>query len=92
MGGAREGRSVSLWESVVSFGSVVMAALWALALMLIGIGWWIESPALGQFGIWFVAVASVLTVIRDNQRTRRMLARPGEHVGPLGSTTRLRRD
>jgi len=79
---------MSMWEPEVSSGGIMIAVTWTLAPTLIIVGWAIDVEALGQLGIVVSAAAASLTVIRDNQRTRRMLQRPGEVASPL----RMKRD
>jgi hypothetical protein len=72
-----------VWESGVSVGAMVMYGLWGVAFSLVGAGWMLEAAAVGQYGIVSSALAAAMTVMRDNQRTRRMLARPDERVAPI---------
>jgi hypothetical protein len=48
---------------------------WATSLALVLVGWGFDIPGLRALGIWVCAVAGVLSIIRDNQHTRRMLNR-----------------
>ena len=71
-----------MWESGVSVGCLVMWSLWIGAFGLIAAGW-IGGQELQNLGLALSALAAALTVMRDNQRTRRMLRREGERVAPL---------
>lgn len=73
------------WESGVSMAAVVMVTLWVGAFGIIATGWTLHMSSLGQMGLAISALAACLTIIRDNQRTRRMLRRsPLEVVAPMG--------
>ena len=72
-----------MWESSVSAGCLVMYVVWTAAFGLIVAGWLLGSLELQNLGLALSALAAALTVMRDNQRTRRMLRRPGEAVAPL---------
>lgn len=72
-----------MWEQGISVGCALMYGLWGAAFVLIGTGGWFDESTLGQVGLALSALAAALTVMRDNQRTRRMLARSGEKVAPL---------
>lgn len=62
-----------MWDIEISFGTLTLTGAWMAAVALIGAGWWLGEPALGQLGIVSAAVGATLTVIRDNQRTRRVV-------------------
>lgn len=72
-----------MWESGVSVGCIVMYGLWAGAIVAVAAGWGLGVWEIGQAGIVFAALAAALTVIRDNQRTRRMLRRKDEVLAPM---------
>lgn len=74
-----------MWETKVTAGCVAMCLLGFAGFVLIGLGAWLGVPAIGQGGMLVGCSSLALAVIRDNQRTRRMLGRPGEHVGPMRS-------
>lgn len=67
----------------MSVGCLLMYGLWATVVGLIGAGWARHDLQLDAVGLALSALAAALTIIRDNARTRRMLARPGERVAPL---------
>ena len=71
-----------MWESGVSIGCLLMYAVWGAAFGLIAAGW-IVGLELQNLGLALSALAAALTVMRDNQRTRRMLRRSGETVAPI---------
>lgn len=75
----------SMWESRVSLstGCALMIGAWVLTFGFIGVGWSLNVIGLQAVGLALSALAAALTIMRDNQRTRRMLARPGEVVAPL---------
>jgi hypothetical protein len=50
---------------------------------LIVVAMCINFVSLASLGIAFVGLGCTMAVIRDNQRTRRMLKRPGENLSPL---------
>lgn len=62
-----------MWSQQISVGCMCMWTAWGIAFMLIGAGWSMSIPALGQTGLASSAAAAALTVMRDNQRTRRMI-------------------
>lgn len=74
-----------MWESGVSVGCILMLGLWAVAFGMIGCSWALDMDGLGKIGLALSALAAALTVMRDNQRTRRMLRRSGETVAPMRS-------
>jgi hypothetical protein len=69
-----------MWESgfSISVGCMVMYGLWVAVVALIGVGWLAHDAGLQNVGLGLSALAAALTVMRDNQRTRRMLRHPGE--------------
>lgn len=74
-----------MWESgfSISVGCLLMYVLWSAAIGFIGIGWLMHDAELQNVGLGLSALAAALTVMRDNQRTRRMLRRPGENLRPM---------
>lgn len=74
-----------MWETNISAGCVTMLALLVSGFAMIALGGIAGSTTLGQLGIGVLGLGLALMVMRDNQRTRRMLRRPGEHVGPVQS-------
>jgi hypothetical protein len=52
-----------------------------LALVVVAI--FIDFGPLASLGIASLAMACTLAIIRDNQRTRRMLKRPDERLTPM---------
>ena len=77
-----------MWDANISAGCVAMYLLSVVGVVLIAVGGLAGVPSLGQLGVALVGFAVGLMVLRDNQRTRRMLARPGETVGPMRSVSR----
>lgn len=77
---------VSMWEPGVSPGGIIITVGWVAAPALIVIGRIFNEPVLGQLGIVVVAGAATLSIIRDNQRTRRMLGRRGEQLASVNRT------
>lgn len=76
-----------MWDPVeVSPASIVIGMSWVTAPALIFAAWITDINELGQLGIVVSAAAATLTVLRDNQRTRRMLKRPGETLASLSRT------
>lgn len=71
------------WDSKYCFADMAIVMLWIGAILLVPLGWVVGWYPLGQLGGLAAIVAGSLTVMRDNHRTRRMLARPGEQVRPL---------
>jgi hypothetical protein len=71
-----------MWESgfSVSIGCALMYGLWAAAIGMLAVGWILYVVEIQNVGLGLSALAAALTVMRDNQRTRRMLARPGENL------------
>lgn len=61
------------WDSGVSFGCLATWLLWGLAFGLIAFGMASTAGSLGQLGLGFSAAAAALTVVRDNQQTRRLM-------------------
>lgn len=74
-----------MWESgfSISVGCMVMYLSWAAVVGLLVGGWVLGSPEAQNIGLGLAALAASLTVMRDNQRTRRMLRRPGENLRPM---------
>lgn len=74
-----------MWESgfSVSVGCVLMYGAWVAVVSLLGVGWLTQDPTVQNIGLGLSALAATLTVMRDNQRTRRMLRRPGENLRPM---------
>jgi hypothetical protein len=74
-----------MWESgfSVSVGCLLMYVLWSAVIGFIGIGWLAHDAEVQNIGLGLAALAASLTVMRDNQRTRRMLRRPGENLRPM---------
>lgn len=64
-----------MWSTNVQLGCLFMWVLWGAAVVAIGAGWWRDTPYLGHVGIVAAAGAGTLTIIKDNQRTRRMIRR-----------------
>lgn len=62
-----------------------MCTLLGVGLATIVAGGFIGAPAIGQMGLALIGLGIAMMIMRDNQRTRRMLRRPGEHLGPLRS-------
>lgn len=77
-----------MWEAQISAGCVAIYSLWIAGMGAILAGGLLGFTTLGQIGLASVGGAISLAIIRDNQRTRRMLARPGENVGPMRSVPR----
>lgn len=76
-----------MWEPVeVAPGGILIAVGWIAAPTLVIASWVADVSALGQMGIVIAAAAATLTVIRDNQRTRRLLAKPVAAASPLRTT------
>lgn len=71
-----------MWDSDIELGCVVMYALGLIGSTLIVAALFI-GHAVGDLGVALFLFACTLAVIHDNQRTRRMLARPGEKVAPM---------
>jgi hypothetical protein len=61
------------WDSEVSFGCLTTWLMWALAFGLIAFSLSGHDAAIGQLGLGLSAAAAAMTIIRDNQRTRRMV-------------------
>lgn len=74
-----------LWETNISAGCVVIYVFLVSGFTLIMVGGFVDVNAIGQLGLGLVCSGLTLVIVRDNQRTRRMLRRPGEHVGPMRS-------
>lgn len=76
-----------MWETdlsvTVSKGFLLMVATWAAAVGLVVLAWLLHEGLIGHLGLIVGGMAASLTVMRDNQRTRRMLRRPDEVVKPL---------
>lgn len=72
-----------MWETKITAGCVAMGALWIVGVLMIIGGGVYDVAAAGQLGLALICGGLALALIRDNQRTRRMLQRPGEHVGPM---------
>lgn len=74
-----------MWESgfSISVGCLLMYGLWSAVVGLIGMGWLTHDAEVQNVGLGLAALAAAFTVMRDNQRTRRMLRRPDERVAPL---------
>lgn len=61
-----------------------MIAVCALVgVILLAVDFVDSSDAITATALSAVAVACTLVVVRDGQRTRRMIARPGENVAPM---------
>lgn len=77
-----------IWESNISPGCVCMYAFLVAGVTMVLAGWVFDEAPLGQLGVISAGFGIGLMILRDNQRTRRMLGRPGEHVGPMRSVPR----
>jgi hypothetical protein len=62
---------------------MLMYGLWVATVGLLGVGWVAHLVEMQNVGLGLAAAAAALTVMRDNQRTRRMLRRPGENLRPM---------
>lgn len=61
-----------MWESEMpSWGCTLMYALWAVTFVFILVGWAVDEVFLGMLGCASSAGAASLTVMKDNQATRR---------------------
>lgn len=72
-----------MWESDVSVGCVVMYILGTIGTMFIIGALFVDRNGLAGAGVATIVVACAMAVIRDNQRTRRMLRRPDERLTPM---------
>lgn len=61
------------WDSGVSFGCLTAWLLWGLSFGLIGLSMAGADDGIGQLGLGVSAGAASLTIVRDNQRTRRVM-------------------
>lgn len=61
------------WDSGVSFGCLTTWLLWGFAFALIAATFLGTHPSIGLLGLGLSAAAASLTIVRDNQRTRRMM-------------------
>jgi hypothetical protein len=61
------------WDSGVSFGCLTTWLMWALAFGLIALSLAGMHDNVALLGLGISAAAASLTIIRDNQRTRRMV-------------------
>ena len=62
-----------MWDQGLSIGCILMSGAWATAVGLIGLGWLLGHPYLGQAGIACSALGAALMVIHDNGKTRRAM-------------------
>jgi hypothetical protein len=56
-------------------GCVALVCAWIVTFGLIGAGWAIDSPGLMSCGLAMSALGAALMILRDNQRTRRLILR-----------------
>ena len=61
------------WDSAVSYGALTTWLMWTLAFALIGANVLGLHPSIGMAGLGLAVAAAALTIVRDNQRTRRMV-------------------
>lgn len=81
-----------MWETKISAGCVAMFALLFVGAAMVVLGDAVGDDAVSLLGVLVGGGGLAMMVMRDNQRTRRMLARPGEHVGPMRSVPATTRD
>lgn len=83
-----------MWRQTVSFGCIAMYVAWIMAFGLIGLGWLVDVSYVAHLGLATCAAAVVLTLIRDNVRTRRHIYAVQKAAGGGGGTVSefVRRD
>lgn len=62
-----------MWSRSMSVGCVLSVAAWVAAFALIAAGWATDTVYVAHLGLATAGVAVALTIIRDNQRTRRQI-------------------
>lgn len=62
-----------LTDREVSIGCVVAYVLWGCVLLLLTLGWWLDEPHLGQFGLAASAAAATATIRSYFVRQNRMM-------------------
>ena len=65
---------MTLWEPKISAGCLLMVGFWATGLAMLFWGWIADDFHIENVAIGLIITAAVITVLRDNMRTRRQMS------------------